>query len=102
MALIPPALAEITNFSRFCAKMMLEQQRMKATEKVNNAGRLAAFLIEIPSDSRYRLWAGARLVSIIVWSGTFTSFWMAFQEATLRSFTRVAVAGLLRSVRQVG
>jgi hypothetical protein len=55
---------------------MLEQQRMKATERVNNTGRLKAFLIEIPSDSRYRLWAGAKLLSIIVASGTFTSVWI--------------------------
>jgi hypothetical protein len=38
--------------------MMLEQQRMKVTERVNNAGRLKAFLIEIPSESRYKLWGG--------------------------------------------
>jgi len=29
---------------------MLEQQRIKAAERVNNAGRLKAFLIEIPSE----------------------------------------------------
>jgi len=48
MALIPPALAEITNFSRFCARLTREQQRMNAIEN----RRLKVLLIEIPSDSR--------------------------------------------------
>jgi len=32
--------------------LMVEQHRMMAIVRVNNAGRLEAFLIEIPSDLR--------------------------------------------------
>jgi hypothetical protein len=49
--LIPPAFAEITNFSRFWARLTTEQQRINAKERNDNIGRLEVLLIEIPSET---------------------------------------------------
>src|ERR1051326_9608755 len=53
---------------------MREQHKTKASERIGKAGRPKVLFIEIPSDSRFRLWAGPNLLSIIDCPETFTSF----------------------------